>query len=987
MANWRDSNCGTDYFKNSAWCGKNRDGTVRACTIPNRCWHFPTNNTIINCTNDNKQYLYNEEGGKKLFLVDTNIINTYNYENWQIPNLESKYDRDNTGNNSNCDAQEWSGVSKLTVPNSFLSTNVNEGSSVKCFDRDQSRIYRWANGKTMLYPTPEIAVSWDRNYQNASFYKCEGLDTSVTMETKPNNGDIIKCSDNEDKYYSYKDTNLTYYPLINDAIVRQYNNYTGQPWNTTMTQTKNCEQYNPNRIEVDANKPLTTNTIDGTSLKCYKQNKEAIFRYSSDNNSIINYPNNETAFTWDNGYLNYQIYDCSGIWANNSGINYNLATSKPGDGSIVKCSDDGKLYRYAADNNKLLLYETPSIAKQYSNFQMIQELELDISTGTKNFAVTPIYNVNTLPAYTFSFECYIENNAPDWRNIMNHGQDDNPTDGDGRRPAIYITGNNVSPPNRINIVHSNDGDVYGNIVSDFEASLKTWFTITMIVNNSTMFTYFNGRKDKSYTNGKSFNWGTKNRENWKWNIHGPSTDGSVKVRNVRFWSFPMALEWPETFNPIETTDEIDPYSLKPTGNKIHTTTIPPPTNCKAYSKDRGIFTPTYSITSTTIKDGDTLKCKDDNSNIYRYNQERDKIFKYQDLNIAQSWDPNYKNYKAYNCGTYKENDGIMDIKPKNNHVIKCTDDNKSYRFINDTNKLEWYKNDNIIKQYNPDWLITDRLTRNCEQFKKDRTTFIPTQKVSLDTTTLKDGMALKCDNKDDIYRYNRRYDVLMKYKNEIMGNSWDPTSYNGYYSYTCDPKYTQEPVPEMSDRPRVNSVIKCNNLPDNRFYYTYNYEDNTLSPNPDINSIKNKFPSWNVNNIQPSDCRQYYLREPRFYDGPNGTGKQTLVNPENYNKCNPLPYIPTDILNRSFVRDGENILIYTDSSCNNIYKNDNGENGKDKAINLTYTNTNSYGDILNESNPSHYKIVSDDEYYTIYAKELPLRAVPPPVPPNMNRLF
>ena len=874
----------------------------------------------------------------------------------------------------------------------MIGPTVPEGTSLKCRDKskiakDNNPVYRWSYNQLMHYPDQNIARSWDPNWEKFAWYDCTNNAVSTdAMTYRPNDGDIIKCinasnndsnNDDSNKLYAYNKSNnqLTYYPIITDNILRQYNNYTSSTvWNNTMVTTRNCSQYDPNRLELKTLQPLNTSTPDGTSLMCDKDTN-SIFRYISNSDSLFHYNSTEIAYTWDANWMNYKLYDCSRIRNNNSGANYNVMTAKPSTGSILKCSDDNNYYRYSESGNStsLFKYDTPAIAKQYSVFQILQGPELDIAIGKTNFAVQPNYDTIHPVCYTFRFECCIQGNSKTTRNIFNSSPDNPlPIGSINCRPAVYITGDDLPPANRIKITHSTTKNSDSYIISNFKATPGVWFTVTFIVNNRSMFTYFGNenedkKKDKIFSNGTNFTWATGDKK-WTWNASNIKTDGYVKVRNVFFWKFAMALHVPETFDPIEITDELNPYTHKPTGNKEYTTALPPPTNCKLFSNERQPFIPSQNINSTSIKDGTTLKCKN-RSDKYRYDAEKNKIFKYPDDTIAESWDPKHANYKLYDCANFLDDVGIMDKKPIENDLIKCTDDQKSYRYVNDTNTLEWYMNDNIIKQYNPDLLNNQQLSRNCNQFKKDRTTFYPTQKLGPSTTSLHEGTPLKCNNKPEIYRYNSRYDILMKYPSEIIANTWDTTAWKGFYSYDCSQSYITNNI--MNERPKQDTVIKCFSETDpsqenNKFYYTYNYEDNSLKPYPSIDSIQRSFPKWDINNIKKNDCRQYYIREPAFYKGPNGTLEESNIDLSNYDKCNKLPYSPTRIENRSLIRDGENILLYTDPYCKNIFTNIEGNKQKDKAVNITYTPTNAMGIYLEENNPTHYKIVSDDEYYAQY---------------------
>jgi hypothetical protein len=991
MATWTDGGyCGTYYMKSSYYCGRNVDRTVKACNTPKTCWHWPTDGSLVRCTDNDKVYKYIDRE-KKLYLLDNQNFTNENNIFWGS----------NEGK-SNCNDSNWGRNNTAANRKPFNSvTTAAEGRSVRCFEKKSDTVYRWTNGELKTYPNAIVAASWDAKWVNASTFKCDSHNSTGVMASKLPDGTILKCSDDTSKYYRYHSARnqVIYYPEINNNILKQYNNYQGTQWDNPAPTTQDCSQYNLNRPNLkDSLQPLVNTTTDGTPLKCYNQDTNSKYRYSSVNDSLIQYPNQETANTWDsNAWNNFKLYDCSRIWNNNSGAKANMAPCKPSDGTIVKCSDDNKYYRYASGANSLLLYETPAIARQYSKFQLLQRDPKSIQTASSMFENMPSYawqfaSNPKKAAYTFSFECCIQRGSTSTRNILSNAGNHTATANAGNhRPAIFITGTDVPSvqSNRIQIMHATTDNPNMNIVSNFTFTPEVWFTVTFIVNNGTMFTYFNGNKDKSVTTSSGvFDWGNGSVNGWIWNSYGGNEAGYVQVRNVRFWPFPMALESPERFDPIEMIDVINPYTNVKTGEQIAVTTLPPALNCKAFVRPGITFFPNEQISAATVKNGDSLKCKGIDDKIYRYNQQRDKLFeytadgKYTLEQVAKSWDPNYSNYKAYNCQPdYTNGAGKLQLKPPNNSVVKCTDNASSYRYVNASNKLELYLNDTIIKQYNPDWLITQRLSKNCEQYDPARSIFEPTQNVSSATRSLHDGTALKCNNDvSRLYRYNSQYDILMEYPNSIIAKSWDPLSVDDYYSYTCDNTYLSNKG-TMQEKPKQSTIIKCSNNEekDNGFYYIYNFSSNTLKPKPSIDSIKTMFPKWNSNNIQYNDCRQYFPYKPRFYDDSNGKGNVTKLIPQNYDGCIPLPYTPTDTQNRSLVRDEEQILLYTDPSCNNIYSNLDGD--KNKAVNITYTSTNIYNDPLIESNPTHYKIVSDDVFNTHYNLN---QAASLPTPPELK---
>jgi hypothetical protein len=136
----------------------------------------------------------------------------------------------------------------------------------------------------------------------------------------------------------------------------------------------------------------------------------------------------------------------------------------------------------------------------------------------------------------------IAESGPSWRNVFNNGSHDC-CDTTSRHPAVFITGTDAAPPNRIHIVHGANGSENTSMVSKFAATLGSWFNVTWVVNGSTLSTYFNGVADE--TASGTFNWGTAAAQ-WRWNQYfseypnrTQNTKGSVKVANAYFW--PSAL--------------------------------------------------------------------------------------------------------------------------------------------------------------------------------------------------------------------------------------------------------------------------------------------------------------------------------------------------------------------------------------------------------------------------------------------------------------
>jgi len=136
-----------------------------------------------------------------------------------------------------------------------------------------------------------------------------------------------------------------------------------------------------------------------------------------------------------------------------------------------------------------------------------------------------------------------------------------------RRPAIFITGNDVAPPNRIHVVHGATEDDNKNIITTFAATPGTYFTLTLVVSSGTLTTYINGTADASGTATATFTWNDA-AQPWRWNAYlaqlpsrAENTSGSVKVKNV-YW-FNKALTAAEAGTLAATASTTTTSSYRP----------------------------------------------------------------------------------------------------------------------------------------------------------------------------------------------------------------------------------------------------------------------------------------------------------------------------------------------------------------------------------------------------------------------------------------
>jgi Concanavalin A-like lectin/glucanases superfamily len=209
-------------------------------------------------------------------------------------------------------------------------------------------------------------------------------------------------------------------------------------------------------------------------------------------------------------------------------------------------------------------------APVWSTGQKIQDAPLDISTQTTPFATAPTgINTSQPVSYTMSMDINIAQAGPSWRNVFNNGSHDC-CDGTSRRPALFITGNDAAPANRVHIVHGANEDNNRNIVSNFTATLGKWFNVTWVVDGGSMKTYFNGVPDATVSG--TFNWGNPVQNQWRWNEYvqeyptrGANTAGALSVANVYWWNSALTpdqiatLAIPQTPDPnVATTSYYEP---------------------------------------------------------------------------------------------------------------------------------------------------------------------------------------------------------------------------------------------------------------------------------------------------------------------------------------------------------------------------------------------------------------------------------------------
>jgi Concanavalin A-like lectin/glucanases superfamily len=188
---------------------------------------------------------------------------------------------------------------------------------------------------------------------------------------------------------------------------------------------------------------------------------------------------------------------------------------------------------------------TPLLQTLYSSGQKIQDSELEVGLATVPFFSAPFgYTLGQPPAYSMSMDIMIAQQGDRWRNIFEHGPQDGadfPPGQTFRRPAVFVTGGDNPPANRIMVVHSNMSNENSSVTTVNTAPMGKYFTLTWVVYNGTMTVYWNGVADAAGAVSTSFNWPPVDQP-WTWlqSSYLGNIAGSIKVKNVYFWNRALA---------------------------------------------------------------------------------------------------------------------------------------------------------------------------------------------------------------------------------------------------------------------------------------------------------------------------------------------------------------------------------------------------------------------------------------------------------------
>jgi hypothetical protein len=426
---------------------------------------------------------------------------------------------------------------------------------------------------------------------------------------------------------------------------------------------------------------------------------------------------------------------------------------------------------------------------------------------------------------------------------------------------------------------------------------------------------------------------------------------------------------------------------------------------------------TFSDTMTN-KQGYSVVCLDDSlsKTVYHYSRQNDYIMPYITEQSIERWrGSNWKEslYAFYciqrdpsgNWIDYRSNDYMPQSPPTSGLIVRCDPSKKGknnpkfkdayYRIYNDSSNnditLRKFSSQSVARQYNNENDISTEMA-DCRPYNINDTDKYYSIEDSIDKTGIRDGQSILCNKTNNtpfdnnIYRYvnNEGSAVGRLYKyndiqfnretDEFSGNgtdlisSWDP-DWRNFKEYVCDISSVNysNPVVINQRRPLDKEALKCNDISKNSLYFIYDLSTNILKTYTNLESLKREKlkidPNWKDTNISIYNkdiCPLFKESKTMFYSGSAGTGDVTPYSYDSVSNCIEMPFQfdPKSQTDRSINRNGIDVLLYSDSSCNNSYSKVSGV--KDRIINIPKSDIKAYGSIIEKSNPDYYKVSDKD---------------------------
>ncbi|GLE08591.1 hypothetical protein PINS_up019876 [Pythium insidiosum] len=231
--------------------------------------------------------------------------------------------------------------------------DIAEGQTISC--RGERERYRYASGLRRLYPTPEVATSWDVNLANFLIVDCSRLPQGADMpfnQIAILEGQTVNCKKGDVPIYRFTNGKIRFYP--SPAIASSWEAFWGNPVTIDCTKV-------PRGPDMALRATPLESLNEGQAVKCDTAQSE-VYRFASGQRRW--YPSPAIASSWDREWSKPLVVDCTAI---PRGPDMVFKQPVLVEGQTVNCNPgDVPIYRYT--DGKIRFYPSPAIANSWDLF-------------------------------------------------------------------------------------------------------------------------------------------------------------------------------------------------------------------------------------------------------------------------------------------------------------------------------------------------------------------------------------------------------------------------------------------------------------------------------------------------------------------------------------------------------------------------------------------------------------------------------------------
>lgn len=668
------------------------------------------------------------------------------------------------------------GLLPLGPSMSMKPQSITDGQVVRCGAR-QPELFRYWNKTVSIYPTSEIAASWDVNWLNPLVVDCSSFSAGPEMAMKlppPTNlpdGHCVKCDPSSPDIFRYTSGELRLYPTM--SIAASWDLF----WDVCPAVDCSGLPYGDNMAN---NQPILP---EGQSVSC---GGPEIYRYT--NGTLRRYSDPKIAESWSPGeWVSAIAADCSQL-RKGPDMDFKPAPlTNLFEGQTIRCGgNDGLWYRFAC--GEVRMYPDTTVASSWDpNWR--SAVSVDCSSlrfgDNMEFNQPALYDGQSVScAYTYrdgifrffngTIRLYVDERIselynPNWTNatVANCSRfrlEPPLTYPIAKVPEGHAIKCDLDQPETYRF-SSDQRRLYPDTVIAASWDPK-WYQPLLVDCNMLPLGQDMRFNQPSMIDGQTVKCDS-----------GPSmfryTNGSVRL----YPDVSVAASW-------------DPNWANPTI-----------INCSylAHGPDMSLKLPP----PTFLPEGQAIKCDPNQAEVYRFSSAQRR--RYPSAEIALSWDPNWGNFLVVDCSFLPRGDDmIFNNQPVvEGQAVRC-DKNLSAVFRYTNGALRLYPDPAVASSWDLQWMNATLV--DCSRFPQ-----APEMSLKLPPPDgMKEGQAVKCGpDQPQVYRYG--CGVLRLYPYEKIASSWDPDWRNPlmvdctYTSIANDMTFFSAAVPELPE----GLSIKC----------------------------------------------------------------------------------------------------------------------------------------------------------------------------------